>query len=172
MIFWIYTYIYIFSVYIYIKAISSYAVLHHKCFIEEGCYLFDNFVKHFNKIILKNIALRMKEKALCGICEKQIDSDASTPKATRIERIIQVRSNSKYNRQGLKGWRQISWSMRDMQGCAEGCTALDTPSNHTHRHAISLQLGSKYLPHHYLTWSSVDRRCHPETKAPIFKYCV
>ena len=32
----------------------------------------------------------MKEKALCGICEKQIDSDACTQKAARIERIIQV----------------------------------------------------------------------------------
>ena len=32
----------------------------------------------------------MKEKALCGICEKQIDSDASTLKAAGLERIIQV----------------------------------------------------------------------------------
>ena len=32
----------------------------------------------------------MKEKALCGICEKQIETDASTQKAARIERIIQV----------------------------------------------------------------------------------
>ena len=27
-------------------------------------------------------------KALCGICEKQIDSDASTPKAAGLEWII------------------------------------------------------------------------------------
>ena len=32
----------------------------------------------------------MEEKALCNICEKQIDSDASTLKAAGLERIIQV----------------------------------------------------------------------------------
>ena len=32
----------------------------------------------------------MKEKAPCGICEKQIETDASTQKAVRIEQIIQV----------------------------------------------------------------------------------
>ena len=32
----------------------------------------------------------MEEKSLCGTCEKLIDSDASTLKADRIERIIQV----------------------------------------------------------------------------------
>ena len=32
----------------------------------------------------------MKEKALCSICEKQIDSDAGTLKAAGLERIIQV----------------------------------------------------------------------------------
>ena len=32
----------------------------------------------------------MEEKALCGICEKQIDSNASTLKAVGLERIIQV----------------------------------------------------------------------------------
>ena len=38
------------NIYINIKTVSSYAVLHHTCFIEEGGYLFDNYVKHFNKI--------------------------------------------------------------------------------------------------------------------------
>ena len=32
----------------------------------------------------------MEEKVLCGICEKQIDSDASTLKAAGLEWIIQV----------------------------------------------------------------------------------
>ena len=32
----------------------------------------------------------MEEKAACGICEKQIDSDAGTLKAAGLERIIQV----------------------------------------------------------------------------------
>ena len=32
----------------------------------------------------------MKEKALCGICEKHIDCDASTLKTAGVERIIQV----------------------------------------------------------------------------------
>ena len=32
----------------------------------------------------------MKEKALCGIYEKQIETDASTQNAARIERIIQI----------------------------------------------------------------------------------
>ena len=32
----------------------------------------------------------MKEKALCGIYEKQIETDTSTQKAARIERIIEV----------------------------------------------------------------------------------
>ena len=36
---------------IYIKTVSCYAVLHHTCFIEEGGYLFDNYEKHFQKII-------------------------------------------------------------------------------------------------------------------------
>ena len=31
----------------------------------------------------------MDERALCGICEKQIDSDASTLKAAGLQRIIQ-----------------------------------------------------------------------------------
>ena len=32
----------------------------------------------------------MEEKALCGICEKQIDSDATTLKTAGLEQIIQV----------------------------------------------------------------------------------
>ena len=32
----------------------------------------------------------MEEKALCGLCEKQIDSDATTLKAAGLERTIQV----------------------------------------------------------------------------------
>ena len=38
----------------------------------------------------------MKIKALCGISEKRIDSHASTQKAARIERIIQVSEDIQY----------------------------------------------------------------------------
>ena len=38
----------------------------------------------------------MKGKALCGISEKRIDSHASTQKAARIERIIQVNEDIHY----------------------------------------------------------------------------
>ena len=37
----------------------------------------------------------MKEQVLCGICEKQIDSDASTLKAAGLEWIIQVNEDIK-----------------------------------------------------------------------------
>ena len=46
--------------------------------------------KHFNTIIQEYVVFRIKEKALFGICKKQIEIDASTQKAVRIERIIQV----------------------------------------------------------------------------------
>ena len=49
------------NTYIYIKTVSSYAVLHHICFKEERGYLFNNYVKHFNKIISKNVTIFFSE---------------------------------------------------------------------------------------------------------------
>ena len=41
----------------------------------------------------------MEEKALCAICEKQINTDASTLKTAGLERIIQVSEDIQKNTQ-------------------------------------------------------------------------